>query len=39
MYQAGFTEYRIAYGTAVSVVMLLIGIVLSVVYIRALRRK
>lgn len=39
MYQAGFTEYRIAYGTAVSVVMLLIGIVLSVIYIRALRRK
>jgi multiple sugar transport system permease protein len=39
MYQAGFTEYRIAYGTAVSVVMLLVGIVLSVIYIRALRRK
>jgi multiple sugar transport system permease protein len=39
MYQAGFTEYRIAYGTAVSVVMLLICIVLSVIYIRALRRK
>jgi multiple sugar transport system permease protein len=39
MYQAGFTEYRIAYGTAVSVVMLLVGVILSVFYIRALRRK
>jgi multiple sugar transport system permease protein len=39
MYQAGFTEYRIAYGTAVSVVMLLVGVILSVAYIRALRRN
>lgn len=38
MYLTGFTEYRIAYGTAVSVVLLLIGVVLSVVYVRALRR-
>jgi len=38
LYQAGFTEYRIAYGAAVSVILLLIGMVLSVIYVRALRK-
>ena len=38
MYQTGFTEYRIAYATAVSVVLLLIGVVLSLLYVRALRK-
>jgi multiple sugar transport system permease protein len=37
MYQTGFTEYRIAFGTAVSVVILLVGVILSVFYVRALR--
>lgn len=37
MYLTGFTEYRIAYGTAVSVVLLLFGVILSVMYVRALR--
>ena len=38
MYLTGFTEYRIAYATAVSVVLLLIGVVLSLLYVRALRK-
>jgi len=38
MYQTGFTEYRIAYATAVSVVLLIIGVILSVLYVRALRK-
>lgn len=37
MYLTGYTEYRIAYGTAVGVVLLLVGVVLSVAYIRAIR--
>jgi multiple sugar transport system permease protein len=39
MYQIGFTEYRIAYGTAVSVVLLAVGVFLSIFYVRALRRS
>lgn len=39
MYQTGFTQYRIAYGTAVSVILLLIGVILSIFYVRALRRS
>ena len=39
MYQLGFTEYRIAYATAVSVVLLIIGVILSVFYVRALRKS
>ena len=39
MYQLGFTEYRIAYATAVSVVLLIIGVVLSAFYVRALRKS
>lgn len=39
MYQTGFVEYRIAYGTAVSVIMLLIGVALSIIYVRAMRRS
>jgi multiple sugar transport system permease protein len=39
MYQIGFTEYRIAYGTAVSVVLLAVGVLLSIFYVRALRRS
>lgn len=39
MYQTGFTEYRIAYGTAVSVILLLVGVILSLFYVRALRRS
>ena len=38
MHQTGFTEYRIAYATAVSVVLLIIGVVLSLLYVRALRK-
>lgn len=37
MYQEGFTNYQMAYGAAISVVLQLIGVVLSVSYIRALR--
>jgi multiple sugar transport system permease protein len=39
MYQQGFVNYQIAYGTAVSVILLLVGVVLSIVYVRALRRS
>jgi multiple sugar transport system permease protein len=39
MYQLGFTEYRIAYATAVSVVLLVLGVILSVFYVRALRKS
>jgi multiple sugar transport system permease protein len=39
MYQQGFVNYQIAYGTAVSVILLLVGVVLSVFYVRALRRS
>lgn len=38
MYQTGINEYRIAYATAVSVVLLIIGVVLSLLYVRALRK-
>jgi multiple sugar transport system permease protein len=38
MYQTGITEFRIAYATAVSVVLLIIGVVLSLLYVRALRK-
>ena len=37
MYLTGYTEYRIAYGTAVGVVLLMVGVVLSIAYIRAIR--
>jgi multiple sugar transport system permease protein len=39
MYQTGFVNYQIAYGTAVSVIMLLVGVILSIFYVRALRRS
>jgi multiple sugar transport system permease protein len=39
MYQTGFVNYQIAYGTAVSVILLLVGVVLSIIYVRALRRS
>jgi multiple sugar transport system permease protein len=39
MYQTGFVNYEIAYGTAVSVIMLLVGVILSIFYVRALRRS
>jgi multiple sugar transport system permease protein len=39
MYQQGFVNYQIAYGTAVSVILLLVGVILSVFYVRALRRS
>jgi len=39
MYQQGFVNYQIAYGTAVSVILLLVGVVLSIFYVRALRRS
>jgi multiple sugar transport system permease protein len=39
MYQQGFVNYQIAYGTAVSVILLLVGVILSIFYVRALRRS
>ncbi|MGO9196993.1 MAG: carbohydrate ABC transporter permease [Acidimicrobiales bacterium] len=39
MYQQAFVTFRLAYGTAIAVVLLAIGAVFSVVYIRTLRRQ
>jgi multiple sugar transport system permease protein len=38
MYLTGFSEYQIAYGASVSVVLLVVGVALSLVYIRVLRK-
>jgi len=37
MYNEAFVNYQIGYGTAISIVLLLIGIVLSLIYIRFLK--
>ena len=39
MYRQAFSNYELAYGTAIAVVLLLIGAVLAAVYIRLLRRQ
>jgi len=39
MYQQAFVTFQLAYGTAIAVVLLLVGAVFSVVYIRTLRRQ
>ncbi|MGC2484753.1 MAG: sugar ABC transporter permease [Acidimicrobiales bacterium] len=39
MYQQAFGTFQLAYGTAISVVLLIVGAVFSVIYIRALRRR
>lgn len=39
MYREAFNDYLLAYGTAIAVVLLLMGAVLAVLYIRLLRRQ
>jgi multiple sugar transport system permease protein len=39
MYRQAFSNYELAYGTAIAVVLLLIGAVLAALYIRLLRRQ
>jgi multiple sugar transport system permease protein len=39
MYQQAFVTFQLAYGTAIAVVLLLVGAVFSVIYIRTLRRQ
>lgn len=39
MYQQAFNTFQLAYGTAIAVVLLVIGAIFSVVYIRTLRRR
>ena len=39
MYREAFETYQLAFGTAISVVLLLIGAVFAVIYIRVLRRQ
>lgn len=39
MYNQAFVNYQLGYGTAISLVMLLIGVTASVLYIRALKVK
>jgi multiple sugar transport system permease protein len=39
MYQQAFVTFQLAYGTAIAVVLLVIGALFSVLYIRALRRQ
>jgi multiple sugar transport system permease protein len=39
MYQQAFGTFQIAYGTAIAVILLLVGAVFSVFYIRTLRRQ
>ncbi|MGX6443864.1 carbohydrate ABC transporter permease [Neobacillus sp. K501] len=39
MYNQAFINYQLGYGTAISLVMLLIGVVASMLYIRALKVK
>lgn len=38
MYEQAFVNYRLGYGTAISLIILLIGILLSIWYIRILRK-
>ncbi|MGA2472184.1 MAG: sugar ABC transporter permease [Acidimicrobiales bacterium] len=39
MYRQAFSNYQLAYGTAIAVVLLLMGAVLAAIYIRLLRRQ
>jgi multiple sugar transport system permease protein len=39
MYREAFSSYELAYGTAIAVVLLLMGAVLALVYVRVLRRQ
>jgi multiple sugar transport system permease protein len=39
MYRQAFVTYQLAYGTAIAVVLLLLGAVFAVIYIRILRRQ
>lgn len=39
MYEQAFVNYRLGYGTAISLIILLIGILFSLVYIWVLRKK
>ena len=39
MYQQAFGTFQLAYGTAIAVVLLAIGAVFSVIYIRTLRKQ
>ena len=39
MYRQAFSNYQLAYGTAIAVVLLLMGAVLAALYIRLLRRQ
>jgi len=39
MYQQAFGTFQLAYGTAIAAVLLAIGAVFSVVYIRTLRKQ
>src|SRR5699024_4209144 len=38
MYEQAFVNYRLGYGTAISLVIFLVGIILSLAYIRILRK-
>jgi multiple sugar transport system permease protein len=37
MYEQAFVNYQLGYGTAISLIILLIGIILSIVYIKLLK--
>src|SRR5699024_4980655 len=37
MYEEAFVNYQLGYGTAISLILLLVGIVLSLLYIRLLK--
>ena len=39
MYQQAFNTFQLAYGTAIAVVLLVIGAIFSVIYIRTLRKR
>ncbi|GMA57809.1 hypothetical protein GCM10025858_23120 [Alicyclobacillus sacchari] len=39
MYQQAFSDYQLGYGTAISLILLIIGIVASFVYLRMLKVK
>jgi multiple sugar transport system permease protein len=39
MYRQAFSNYELAYGTAIAVVLLVIGAILAALYIRLLRRQ
>ena len=39
MYQQAFASFQLAYGTAIAVVLLVVGAIFAVAYIRILRRQ